>query len=1381
MQNGNLPELAQNPFLEEDPLAPGDGEEPTPTNPFLEEDPATPANPFLEEDPLARPSPVDDVIRPELSDKNWIIASIGAFFTSPNKIESAKENVLDMLKLLRPWGKRASGETTAIPGVADLARLFAETQHAGADYKWYRPASSAWSGIFRGYTELDEQLFGGVEQTGGETPMLSAFADYLTSRYNFSKPEVRAAFEQVVREDPIGVMTDMATVASLGAGGFGAGAKTAALTTKMSSRMSRILGVTQRAADVVNRGFHLPTVPGKLGAPGRALGKLVPSRVSDKGFEIKTGLVDALDPGVWTLRAGGRAARVAGDIASNRASRYPDTPEDVRSRQEALVRQGFSDTETEIPPAEPPSTFREMVGRALVPTPPRGVTDEEIADIYTPLSLMNRSEGLLDIESRRFQDEHQPIVDAVARTEEQVNARLREVVESVHADGDIGNAATALAEQYAVTRQELMNQVDEGFQLLGAEPGLVIDLRPIYTTLQELRAQDMAASRLSRDPGADVPFAEDAQVRNLNTHVEAAAAANQNRLTPEFLAGTEEATPTRPVATASGQSAAQIEDALYGTPTRDTVDLNTGERYATTFRVMELDDIITSHTMEGQRTAGFQEDLQVKDMSSSGSQTKVFGIARNLISSQMLSGLTIQQGTPILNKRSMSISGNHRLNALRVALLRFPEKYAEYRQELKNEMPRYGLTDDVDAMDAPALVRVLDDDVDERAFARAANVSDVAQLSETSQAMQDLHLVDDDMLTLLNAGDGTNDLATTVERADNQDFRNAFINKLADSEKAQFVGEGTQLQRGGLRRMINAIRAKVFSGDYGAAMRRTFTEVPVRGFKNIQRGIDDALPALVTLRTRLGDLADYDIAEPLAEAVMKIRFLMEGEESGAGVQRAINTYLGDEAGGQAHFEGLEAGNEAWRVRELDEKGRSLLRLLAVGVRRPSVIREFLRDYSQAVSKISTDASQPSLLGDTQTMVPPEEYVDTFVNAHLKAHEGDAAMKEGLDEFFQSDAVEAVPDEVPSTETPTVRVDAPEPGRPVLFENIIGYRDALVASLASRRGGPRVREWRAQLLGALDRAILDSLEVAHPERASMPGFIRHALDNVSAGINSTFGQLLVDMTDGSRNLSETSVQRAVANVFTSDDTPASVAMKYELLGGFRSDAAQRVRRIFLGKLFDFVRTDAGHTDARAAARGDAPMSQTSQRFRPEGVSRFLNQFSAESSSYAPETLKAIIGSQAVDDLHDLDIILQSFGRFMQSADRNQSFFDGVGRGYRERMGRIIENFAGNAIRSLVGAGVGSQVGGGLGVGVGAVLGYLGKWLGQQATTRTFDLFYDTDWGRKAMLEGVELSLRGAWDAGARVLWRGKPPEPPTPASRRAAARTARLASKDDDDE
>ena len=341
MQNSSLPPLAQ--VLDEELIQGPPEEAPTLDEGLIRgpSDPPTEVEPF----------PVQEA---EVSPRNWVVDALGAFFTSPNHAKSIQENVLDTLKLFLPAGPRASGKWTAVPGVADLTRLIAEAGVVSSRYRAETtlgtgtpPIKAALEGIFRGYMEVDERLFGGAEQEGDETPMFDAFADYITGRYDFRQPAVRAAFSQVVREDPWGVLTDLMTIPSLAFGGAGIGTRAATTSAKVSARMSKILGIPQKLNRAFNQGFHLPLVPRLLPAPVK---RRMQSRISEgkfKGgkFEFKTGIADGLDPGVWAVRGAGRAIsegarRIPDALEVSQTNLFlcPETPQQRLERSRLLHR-----------------------------------------------------------------------------------------------------------------------------------------------------------------------------------------------------------------------------------------------------------------------------------------------------------------------------------------------------------------------------------------------------------------------------------------------------------------------------------------------------------------------------------------------------------------------------------------------------------------------------------------------------------------------------------------------------------------------------------------------------------------------------------------------------------------------------------------------------------------------------------------------------------------------------------------------------------------------------------------------------------------------------------------------------------------------------------
>ena len=1458
MQNNRLPYAAQLPddaFEGPTTPTPEVPQAPTPT------EPSTPTSPGLPDDafqgpgdaPLIEPGepvveqPVD-IESPEGA-MSWMRTLVSDMLINPAKgawdtgawgwTKSAGQNLWDMALLLRPWGERASGKDTVAPGVLDMARLFSEAGHA-SEMSWSKPLSSVLSLPFRGYTELDEHLFSGASQSDNETPMLDAFTGYLSGRYNFSKPEVRRAFAQVVQEDPVGVMTDLLTIPSLAFGGGAVGAKagasvaksaaaaakagsrTAKVISRVAAGMDKVLGVVDTAHRVTNAGFHIPgRVPGS-----KRLMQAFPERATEKGFQIKSGIADLVDPGVWGVRGVGKGIQ----LATRGMSRYaPKTPADKtaqREQQSALVRQGFTEgfsdkerdavdaaflshheqlreslgldegvSHTEVvdallekhgwgkssetnewyPVAEDASPMGEIID--ILTTEDEFST--EISDklsrrINTPLSLVSKSDRLHGREVKALDKAFVPLEQAMNRAVSQLDTRVVEIIEQGQADGDLAQVAEALGEQYREARQALMDSVENAYAEAGIEPGLIVDMRPVYTALQNLRESTAVATRLEQSPDAPVDFAGDTSIQRLSEHVERAAAQFQNNLTANFLSGQEPAAPTRPVAADAGVRA-RDEAALYGvSATRLTRDLSSGMEYATTFRLMEMDDIITSHDVHGGRTPEFDEELQVKDMSESWSRAKVTDMANNLFPDQVLTGRTTQSGTPIVDGRAKVVdgrqkyqvaSGNHRMNALRVAR-ETAGTYASYLEELKGVVGKYGYSAaDVEAMTAPVLVRVLDDDVDLLAFIRGANVGDVAQLSQTSQAVQDMHLLDSladaqtsdtqTVLDVLNTSAG-GDLPSLLSRRENEAFRNLFVNKLPTSERPVFVGQGSQLHPEGIRRIVDSVRARIFSGTFGASMRQLFTQARDSGFKNMQKGIDDALPALVTLR-RLGEGIgkDFDISEPLAEAVMKVRHLVETAEGPTGVEKSINTYLlGDRAEGAQASLGLDvADSQSVFMRELDETGRAILELLAKGISRPSLIREFIRDYALEVER----GKAPSLV-DTEPLKPRAELVRELVDEKLKtAAEGKDAseVREGPGDLFGQSAGARRGQSAGARRGQNVAREAVDASRPILLENVVAYRNQLIASLESPRLGSQVREWRMAMVEALDTAIMETFQVAYPDKAAEAGRVLTFSQEVRDMLNSEFAQLISSLVGPQSNPDAPAVRRALRQVFTADDTLITIQQKYDLLGGFDSESSQVVRRVFLEGLFGHVYTDAGAADAVRRGAGtaqDAP--PVTERYKPKGFQTFMNQFSLQAMDYPDDHLRAILGDSIVDDLYDLDMILQQFGEFMQRVKKDTPFFDGEGRSRRYAMERISEGIGWGIVSGVASAAGAAGFGwrGAVTSTLAAVSGFLLQAFGQRAASAAYPILFRFEGGRNALINGIEVAMKESWNTGHRVLLR-----------------------------
>jgi len=180
---------------------------------------------------------------------------------------------------------------------------------------------------------------------------------------------------------------------------------------------------------------------------------------------------------------------------------------------------------------------------------------------------------------------------------------------------------------------------------------------------------------------------------------------------------------------------------IYGYTTEsfgaDPSDLDAG--YEFRYKVLNLDDIITSHTDNMVANPEYPKELQPRIRDRAASRTQVDRMAANLNPRALLHDTGfLDTGPMIVGDDNVVESGNGRTIALRKAVEDYPDKYELYKGMLEKMAERYGISkDELADMKHPVLVRERTTPVDRVKFAAEANIGAVMSMSPHEQALQD--------------------------------------------------------------------------------------------------------------------------------------------------------------------------------------------------------------------------------------------------------------------------------------------------------------------------------------------------------------------------------------------------------------------------------------------------------------------------------------------------------------------------------------------------------------------------------------------------------------------------------------------------------------------
>jgi N12 class adenine-specific DNA methylase len=364
-----------------------------------------------------------------------------------------------------------------------------------------------------------------------------------------------------------------------------------------------------------------------------------------------------------------------------------------------------------------------------------------------------------------------------------------------------------------------------------------------------------------------------------------------------------------------------------------TFSTESGNRIAATYALMDAGELKTSHDESLKPSKNYPAELQPRERDRAASEMQISGIAQRLDPARLGESADAATGAPIVGIDGLVESGNARTIALKRVYRDDPAKAESYKQFLRDNAERFGLTGAaVDTMSTPILVRVRETPVDRAEFARQANASTVAAMSPSEQARADAARLDsmDDLRP-----DDNGDFVTS------RDFIRRFVSRLPGTESAGMIDAGGQLSQAGYARVRNAVLAKAY-GDSPVLTR--MVESLDDNLRNVGKALMMTAPAVAKLRQDVaeGALFDADITADLLAAVEELSRLKDAGRS-----------VREELAQAGMFDG-----------GISAEARDLLLFLDENIRKPRKIAEFIQRYTEAL-RSAGNPNQGSLLGETQ--------------------------------------------------------------------------------------------------------------------------------------------------------------------------------------------------------------------------------------------------------------------------------------------------------------------------------------------------------------------------------------------------------------------------------
>ncbi|WP_062359733.1 defense against restriction DarA-related protein [Vreelandella aquamarina] len=314
-----------------------------------------------------------------------------------------------------------------------------------------------------------------------------------------------------------------------------------------------------------------------------------------------------------------------------------------------------------------------------------------------------------------------------------------------------------------------------------------------------------------------------------------------------------------------------------------------GTEVQTGFTVVEAEELIASHDINGDPNPAFPTELQPRDRGRDASIAWVKKTARQLDPDSLGRTRRADTGAPIVGPDRVVESGNGRTMAIQEAYR--SGSADEYREWLIEEAHHYNLdAARVRAMKAPVLVRVRTSALDRREFAVEANQDDKLSMTGTEKARADADRLDEALVAKL-ADDGN------LLAASNRDFIMGFLQSLGDTEAAQYMTSDGNPTGALVARIQAAIFAKAYNDDRLLEMTADASKPEVA---NVVNALNVAAPEFIraqaadqagtdALTNQLVDSVEVSLNEQAVQAIIDATNLVRrAKADGSSVEEVVN-------------------------------------------------------------------------------------------------------------------------------------------------------------------------------------------------------------------------------------------------------------------------------------------------------------------------------------------------------------------------------------------------------------------------------------------------------------------------------------------------------------
>ena len=417
--------------------------------------------------------------------------------------------------------------------------------------------------------------------------------------------------------------------------------------------------------------------------------------------------------------------------------------------------------------------------------------------------------------------------------------------------------------------------------------------------------------------------------------------------------------------------------------------------YEFVFRVVDLDDLIPSHTDALSPHPDYPKEVQPRLRERMASQAQIMEIYTRFKPDVLLTDVrSLERGPMIIGDDLAVESGNARVLVLRKLRQENPELWREYGQQLIGRLDEWGIApSEVRGIASPVLVRQRLTEVDREAFAQEANLPSVLAMSAAESAVQDAKRLSENAVSALVAEEGES-AERTLLRASNRGIVREFLDSFTVNERAKLIDKEGNISMYGLQRLKAALFAKTYGGKAGQVLNNTFFESVDANVRMIERGMFSSLPwaarveSLMRVEQRDSGLS---LSDDLAAAVNVLARLKQERLS-------VSDYMAQRA--------------MWE-RELTPLQEKLLAHLDEISRSSKKVREFIGAYVEGIER-------SPILGELPGMEVAKPTKEGILDAAIQSQAEPEVVAPTLFERPPPEApVAEVPEAAPVEEAPAV--------------------------------------------------------------------------------------------------------------------------------------------------------------------------------------------------------------------------------------------------------------------------------------------------------------------------------------------------------------------------